>query len=260
MKTGTTGTGGTTTTGTGTTTNTGKPTTPFTTSTKSPTPPPSPTATPNSIVNNKNVIRGATGGGGSGTYATAPAQPTNNFITYVNAVNKITIRYPSIWTKTEFAGNPSIPVMFNAPFTTTATPDTGAAKTSFMISITPSAANLDSFTSQQIFGLTHSNTIKYTITNPDAKVLTAPTGITAFREISYDAIKNIIVNNNIPTQVPLKGTAIFFVNGGTGYSLLYLAKQTEYTQNLPMIQQMMNSFHIGSGGPIQKVAANSSPR
>ena len=58
--------------------------------------------------------------------ATAPAQPTNNFLTYVNTVNKITIRYPSIWTKTEFAGNPSIPVMFNAPVTTTATPNTGA--------------------------------------------------------------------------------------------------------------------------------------
>ena len=62
-----TGTGGTTTTGTGTTTNTGKPTTPSTTTTKSLTPPPTSTATPNSIVNNKNVIRGASGGGGSGT-------------------------------------------------------------------------------------------------------------------------------------------------------------------------------------------------
>jgi hypothetical protein len=47
---------------------------------------------------------------------------------------------------------------------------------------------------------------------------------------------------------PLKGAAIFFVNSGTGYSLLYLAKQTEYTQNLPMIQQMVNSFQIGNGG------------
>ena len=55
--------------------------------------------------------------------------------------------------------------------------------------------------------------------------------------------------------MPLKGAAIFFVNGGTGYSLLYLAKQTEYTQNLPMVQQMVNSLKIGSGGPIQKVAA-----
>jgi hypothetical protein len=27
-----------------------------------------------------------------------------------------------------------------------------------------------------------------------------------------------------------------------------LAKQTEYTQNLPMIQQMVNSFQIGNGG------------
>jgi hypothetical protein len=85
-------------------------------------------------------------------------------------------------------------------------------------------------------------------------VLTPPTGITAFREVSYDGIKN---NNN---NLPLKGAAIFFVNGGTGYSLLYLAKQTEYTQNLPMIQQMINSFHIGNsgGGPVQNVAAASS--
>ena len=80
-------------------------------------------------------------------------------------------------------------------------------------------------------------------------MLTPPTGITAYREVSYDATKNIIVNNTtIPTQVPLKGAAIFFVNSGTGYSLLYLAKQTEYTQNLPMIQQMVNSFQIGNGG------------
>jgi hypothetical protein len=80
-------------------------------------------------------------------------------------------------------------------------------------------------------------------------VLTPPTGITAYREVSYDATKNILVNSTtIPTQVPLRGAAIFFVNNGTGYSLLYLAKQTEYTQNLPMIQQMVNSFQIGNGG------------
>ena len=28
-------------------------------------------------------------------------------------------QYPSTWTKTEFTGNPSIPVIFNAPTTTT---------------------------------------------------------------------------------------------------------------------------------------------
>jgi hypothetical protein len=59
--------------------------------------------------------------------------------------------------------------------------------------------------------------------------------------------------------------AIFFVNAGTGYSLLYLAKQTEYGQNLPMIQQMVNSFKIGSGaansgGPVQNVAGSTSQR
>jgi hypothetical protein len=68
----------------------------------------------------------------------------------------------------------------------------------------------------------------------------------------------------------LKGAAIFFVNGNTGYSLLYLAKQTDYTQNFPMVQQMVNSFQIGGsaaagagsgGGPVQNVAAaSSSPR
>jgi hypothetical protein len=83
------------------------------------------------------------------------------------------------------------------------------------------------------------------------------------REVSYDAMKNSITsgsNNAIPIQVPLKGAAIF-VNGNTGYSLLYLAKQTEYTQNLPMVQQMVNSFQVGSGAvansasPVQNVAA-----
>lgn len=49
-----------------------------------------------------------------------------------------------------------------------------------------------------------------------------PTGVTAFREIGYDGMKNSLGAINIPTQVPLKGAAIFFVNGGTGYSLLYL--------------------------------------
>ena len=116
-----------------------------------------------------------------------------------------------------------------------------------MINITPSAANLDSYTQQQVNALRQSPAVKYTITNTNAKELTPPTGITAFREISYDGMKNVIANNNIPTQVPLKGAAIFFVNGGTGYSLLYLAKQAEYTQNLPMIQQMVNSFQIGTG-------------
>lgn len=65
-------------------------------------------------------------------------------------------------------------------------------------------------------------------------------------------------------QVPSRGAAIFFVNDGTGYSLLYLAKQTEYTQNLPVVQQMVNSFQVGSGtgaassSPVQNVATASS--
>jgi len=206
------------------------------------------------------VIRGGSPGAGGTRAATtapppAPAQPVNNFLTYVNALKKITIKYPSTWTKTEFVGNPSIPVMFSAPIaatsTTTTTGNTGA-RTSFMISITPSAANLD-YTQQQINGLTHSNAIKYTITDANAKVLTPPKGITAFREISYNAIKNSISNN-----IPLKGTAVFFVNGGTGYSLLYLAKQTEYTQILPTVQQMISSFQIGAtGGGVQSAAASS---
>jgi PsbP-like protein len=243
-QTGTTGTGGT------TTTTTGNPTT---------------TTTPSTSTTTTNVIRGggsSAGGGGAasggsssggGTSTAAPGQGANTFLIYVNAVNKITIKYPSAWTKTELVDNPSIPVMFNAPTTIATT--AGAAKTSFVISITPSAANLDSFTQQQINGLTQSNTVKYTITDSNAKLLTPPNGITAFREISYDGIKT---GNNIP----LKGAAIFFVNGGTGYSLLYLAKQTEYSQNLPIVQQMVNSFQVGtSGGPVQNVAAaNSSPR
>jgi hypothetical protein len=212
------------------------------------------TTTGNPATTNTNVNRGSSSGGGgsSTTAATSPAQANNNFLTYVNSINKISIKYPSAWTKTEFAGNPSIPVMFNAPITAATTT---AAKTSFVISITPSASNLDSFTEQQINGLTQSNTVKYTITDSNAKLLTPPNGITAFHEISYDGIKT---GNNIP----LKGAAIFFVNGGTGYSLLYLAKQTEYSQNLPIVQQMVNSFQVGtSGGPVQNVAAaNSSPR
>ena len=150
--------------------------------------------------------------------------------------------------------------MFNAPTTTAATA-AAAAKTNFVISITPGAANLDSFTQQQVNALTNSKAVKYTITDTNAKVLTPPTGIAAFREISYDGMKS---GNGV--QVPLRGAAIFFVNGGTGYSLLYLAKQTEYTQNLPVVQQMVNSFQIGGNGAagsstVQNVAAaNSSTR
>ncbi|MGB7954601.1 MAG: hypothetical protein WCF23_11530, partial [Candidatus Nitrosopolaris sp.] len=249
--------GGGTTTGPGTTTTTtsAKTTTTTTTPKQTRTTTSGSTGTPTStykatttkIINNKNVVRGPSAPASGSLGTKAP------FITYVNTINKITIKYPPTWTKTELTGNPSIPVIFNAPTTiTTATGNAGpaaAAKNSFVISITPSASNLDNFTQQRINALTHSNGVKYNITNATAKVLTPPTGITAYREVSYDATKNILVNNTtIPTQVPLKGAAIFFVNSGTGYSLLYLAKQTEYTQNLPMIQQMVNSFQVGNGG------------
>ena len=244
-----TGTGG----GAGTTTtptNTGNPNT---------TPP---TTTPStSTSTTTNVINGggpSGSGGGAGGGTATPAQGSNAFLTYVNTFHKITMKYPSSWTKTDLVGNPRIPVMFSAPTITTTTSGAGAAKTSFVISITPGAANLDSFTQQQINGLTQSNAVKYTITDSNAKVLTPPTGITAFREISYDGIKN---------NLPLKGAAIFFVNGGTGYGLLYLAKQTDYTQNIPVVQQMVNSFQVGGNGPsassnggagVQNVAAATS--
>ena len=98
---------------------------------------------------------------------------------YVNAVNKISMKYPSTWTKTDLVGNPSIPVMFNAPVADAATAGT---KTNFVISITPRATSVDSFTLQQINGLIQSKAVKYTITDTNAKILTPPTGITAFRE------------------------------------------------------------------------------
>ena len=109
--------------------------------------------------------------------------------------------------------------------------------------LTPSSATPDAYT-QQINALTKSSVIKHIITDTHSKVLT-PTGIAAYREISYNGIK-ISTVNNIPTQIPLKRTAIFFVNGNTRYSLLYLAKQTEYNQNLPTVQQVINTFQIYS--------------
>jgi hypothetical protein len=240
-----------TTTGTTTATTTGKPT-----------PPPPPTTSSSSktvtkAVNNKNVIRGGQPTSSTGTSATTAAAPSqaitnNNFLIYANTLNKITIRYPSTWTKTELVGNPSIPVIFNAPITAD---NTAAAKTTLMISINTltnsKTATLDGFAQEQNYALTHSNTIKYTITDRNAKALTPPSGVgSAFREISYDGIKNTIDSvNKIATQVPLKGTAIYFVNDGIGYRLLYLAKQTEFAKNLPIVQQMINSFQIaGIGG------------
>jgi hypothetical protein len=237
MKTG----GGTTTTGTGTAAPTnGANGTGTSTSTST-------TTTTTKIINNNNIFKGGPSASGSssvgGIQAPTTSITTGHSVTYMNIPDKITIRYPSTWTKTEFADNPNIPVIFNAPINDT------TAKTTLMINInqlTPSSATPDGYTQQQINALTNSSVIKYTITNTNSKVLTPPTGIAAYREISYNGIKNSTVNNNIPAQIPLKGTAIFFVNGNTGYSLLYLAKQTEYTQNLPTVQQMINTFQINS--------------
>ena len=235
MKTG----GGTTTTGTGTATPTnGANGTGTSTSTST-------TTTTTKTINNNNIGGGPSASGSSsvgGIQASTTSITTGHSLTYVNIPDKITIRYPSTWTKTEFSNNPSIPVIFNTPINDT------TAKTTLMINInqlTPSSATPDGYTQQQIIALTNSSVIKYTITDTNSKVLTPPTGIAAYREISYNGIKNSTVNN-IPTQIPLKGTAIFFVNGNTGYSLLYLAKQTEYNQNLPTVQQMINTFQINA--------------
>lgn len=65
-----------------------------------------------------------------------------------------------------------------------------------------SSATPDAYTQQQINALTNSSVIKYIITDTNSKVLT-PTGIAAYREISYNGIK-ISTVNNIPTQIPLK--------------------------------------------------------
>jgi hypothetical protein len=224
-----------------TTTTTTTPKQTGTTSSSTGTPTSTSKATTTKIINNKNVVRGPSApSGGAGTHA-----PTTPFITYANTLNKITIRYPSTWTKTEFAGNnPSVPVLFNAPTTTAST----GSKTTFMVivnKLAPPITTLDNYTLQQLYGLTHSNTTKYTITATNATELTPPTGITAYHEISYNGMKNSVVNN-VPVLVPLKGTAIFFVKGDTGYSLLYLAKQIDYPQQLPMIQQMINSFQAGN--------------
>lgn len=51
---------------------------------------------------------------------------------------------------------------------------------------------------------------------------------------------------------------MFFVKGGTGCSLLYLAKDTEYSKNLPMIHQMVNSFHVSNGGSSSESTAAAS--
>lgn len=152
-------------------------TTPTTSTTTTTNPSTSTSTTTTNVINRGGSSSGgggaASGGGSSGigttTTTAAAGQGANTFLTYVNAVNKITIKYPSTWTKTEFTGNPKIPVMFNAPITTAAT--TGA-KTNFVISTTPGAADLDSFTQQQISSLSQSNAVKYTLTDTNAKVLT----------------------------------------------------------------------------------------
>jgi hypothetical protein len=212
------------------------------------------TTVTNVITNNRNVLKSPSSIGA--VAAAAPSQITNsnnnNFLTYLNTPDKITIRYPSTWTKTEFANNPSIPVIFNAPINGTTAATT---RTTLMINVnqlTPSSATPDAYTQQQINALTNSSVIKYAITDTNSKVLTPPAGITAYREISYNGIKNSTVssNNNVPTQIPLKGTAIFFVNGNTGYTLLYLAKQSEYSQNLPTVQQMINTFQMNATGGV----------
>jgi hypothetical protein len=206
------------------------------------------TTTTTKIINNNNIVKGGPSASGSssigGIQAPTTSITTGPSVTYVNIPDKITIRYPSTWTKTEFADNPSIPVIFNAPINDT------TAKTTLMINInnplTPASATPDAYTQQQINALTNSSVIKYTITNTNSKVLTPPAGITAYREISYNGIKNSTVSNNTPAQIPLKGTAIFFVNGNTGYTLLYLAKQSEYNQNLPIVQQMIDTFQMNA--------------
>jgi hypothetical protein len=195
------------------------------------------TTTTTTKISNKNVGGGFTSSGGA---AHAPTVP---FLTYVNKIDKITIQYPSTWAKTELAGNnPSIPVLFNAP----TTPANNGSSTTFMITVNKLASpitTLDNYTVQQIYGLTQSNAVKYNITSLNDTVFTPPSGVTAYHEISYNGMKNGIINN-APVLIPLKGTGIFFVNGNTGYSLLYLAKQIDYQQQLPTIQQMINSFQV----------------
>jgi hypothetical protein len=238
-------TGGTTPTGGGTTTT-------------ATTPSPSPTTTTTVVNNNNrgNPSTSSSGGGGSSSSGSTggTTQTSINFLTYVNSPNKITIKYPDTWTKTESLGDSRIPVMFNAPI---ADSTAAMAKTSFMIMINKlnsPTLTLDAYTQQQIDGLTHSKTVKYIITDTNAKVLTPPNGVSAYHEVSYDGIKGIDAAisaggvDSSQASIPLKGTAIFFVNGDTGYSLLYLAKQTDYDSSLPIIQQMVNSFQIGDGG------------
>jgi hypothetical protein len=247
------------------------------TTTTTTTPSPSPTTT-TTVVNNNNRGSPSTSSSGGGSSSSGSAggttQTSINFLTYVNAPNKITIKYPDTWTKTESLDDSRIPVMFNAPI---ADSTAGAAKTSFMIMINKlnsPTPTLDDYTQQQIDGLTHSKTVKYTITDTNAKALTPPNGVSAFREVSYDGLKsnNDVVatsggGSNSQASIPLKGTAIFFVNGDTGYSLLYLAKQIDYDSSLPIIQQMIKSFQIGagsssssansSGGDVQSVVSTS---
>lgn len=167
MKTG----GGTTTTGTGAVVPTGGANgTGTSTSTST-------TTTTTKIINNNNIVKGrpsASGNGGVNGTQDPTSTTTAPSVIYVNIPDKITIRYPSTWTKTEFADNPDIPVIFNAPINDTTT------KTTLMINInnplTPASATPDAYTQQQINALTNSSVIKYTITDTNSKVLTPPTG------------------------------------------------------------------------------------
>jgi hypothetical protein len=123
--------------------------------------------------------------GGCTTTAAPPAPLTNNnFLTYVNALNKISIQYPSTWAKTESIVDSHIPVIFNAPVVaaSAATAPPAATKT-FMISMDNLLANnpqqqtaspLGSYTQKQIYALTHSNT-KYSISDANISCLSFTT-------------------------------------------------------------------------------------
>ena len=154
-----------------------------------------------------------------------------HFLTYQNSTDGIKIQYPSNWKKVEHGDNAGIPshtIEFLSPMTANDT-----FQENVFVKVDPFPQSLRQLVVGEVDGF-KTHTVNFMLLNSVPSTLDGnPAQILVFK-----------YSNFLPQFNTLKAMIVLTVKDQKAYAISYVAESSKYSEYLPTIQEMINSFRI----------------
>ena len=154
-----------------------------------------------------------------------------HFLTYQNSSDGIRIQYQSNWKKVDHGDNASIPshtIEFLSPMTANDT-----FQENVFVRVDPFPQNLRQLVVAEVSGF-KTQAVNFMLLNSVPSILADnPAQILVFK-----------YSNFLPQFNTLKAMIVLTVKDQKAYAISYVAESSKYSEYLPTIQEMINSFRV----------------